>query len=65
MILSLIHYCCPGVSLCVINYSTGLTLAENGTYRCELRSRSKVLSSIIHQIDVIGMQARHIAVNLS
>ena len=33
---------------------SGVRLSENGTYKCELRSRDSVLSSVKHKLTVLG-----------
>ena len=37
----------------------GVQLPENGTYKCELRSRDSVLSSVEHKLTVLGKIKHH------
>ena len=38
----------------VLVYILGITIADNGTYRCELRSVHGLISHVTYNVEVIG-----------
>lgn len=38
----------------IVFFLAEIQLSENGTYKCELRSRDKILSSVKHRLTIMG-----------